>query len=69
MKVWIHRVTPEGNSNAIPASLRINDGDADKAIQLNSNSSQIILPLLSQANRLEIILNNKLDSCILGFFA
>jgi hypothetical protein len=59
MKVWIHRVTPEGNSNAIPASLRINDGDADKAIQLNSNSSQIILPLLSQANRLEIILNNK----------
>jgi amino acid permease len=59
MKVWIHRVTPEGSSDAIPVSLRIKDGDADKAIQLDSNSSQIIMPLLSQANRLEIILNNK----------
>ena len=56
MKVWIHRVTPEGRSDAIPAVLRIRDGDTDKAIQLDSKSSQIIVPLTSQANRLEITL-------------
>jgi hypothetical protein len=28
-------------------------------LQLDSNSSQIIMPLLSQANRLEIRLDNK----------
>jgi len=59
MKVWLHRVTPEGNSDAIPVALRIKEGDVDKAIQLDSNSGQIIMPLLSQASRLEIILNNK----------
>lgn len=59
MKAWIHRVTPEGSSDAIPASLRIKDGDVDKVIHLDSNSSQVILPLLLQANRLEIRLDNK----------
>jgi amino acid permease len=57
MKVWLHRVTPEGNSDAIPAALRIKEGDADKAIQLDSNSSHVIMPLTSQVNELEITLN------------
>jgi hypothetical protein len=54
MKVWVHRVTPEGNSHAVPAAVRITDGDQEKAVQLDSNSGQVILPLTSQVNRLEI---------------
>ena len=56
MKVWIHRVTPEGNSESIPAALRIRDGSADTAIRWDSKSSQVIRPLTSQLEGLEITL-------------
>ena len=56
MKVWIHRVTREGRSDAIPVALRIRSGDADRAIPLDSKASQVIVPLTSQANTLEITL-------------
>jgi hypothetical protein len=43
--------------DAIPASLRIMEGDANKAIQLDASSSYVIMPLTSQGNRLEITLS------------
>jgi hypothetical protein len=54
IKIWLHRVTPEGNSNAILAELRIKASDADKVIQPDLRSGQVIMPLTSPANRLEI---------------
>lgn len=56
MKVWLHRVTAEGNSEPIPAALRIYDS-SDAAIQLDSGFGQVIFPLTSQVDRLEITLN------------
>jgi len=56
MKVWVHRVTPEGISDAIPAALRIRNGDTDRSIQLDSRSSHLIMPLTSRASKLEIAL-------------
>jgi hypothetical protein len=56
IKVWIHRVTPEGNSESIPVDLRLKDGSADIAIQLNPKSNQVIMPLPFQVNGLEITL-------------
>lgn len=56
MKVWLHRVTSEGNSEPIPAALRIYDS-GDRAIELDSESGQVNFPLTSQVDRLEITLN------------
>lgn len=54
MKVWLHRVTPEGNSEPISAALRIRDGGADAAVQLDPKTSQVLIPLTSRVNGLEI---------------
>ena len=56
MKVWLHRVTPEGNSEPISAALRIKDGGADAAVQLDPKTSQVIMPLTSRVSGLEITL-------------
>ncbi len=56
IKVWLHRVTPEGNSEAIHAELCIKDGSLDKTIGLDSNLGQVLVPLRSAVNRLEIAL-------------
>ena len=56
MKVWLHRITPDGNSEPISAALCVKDGGTEKAIQLDSNSNQVIMPLTFQFNGLEITL-------------
>lgn len=56
MKVWLHRVTPEGISEPISAALRIKDDGADAAAKLDPKTGQVIMPLTSRINRLEITL-------------
>lgn len=56
MKVWLHRVTPEGNSEPIFAALQIKDDGNGATIRLDSETSQVIMPLTSQINELEITL-------------
>jgi amino acid permease len=53
LKVWLHRVTPEGNSDAISATLRIKDS-RDSVVQLGSNTNSVVVPLMSDVNGLEI---------------
>jgi amino acid permease len=53
VKVWLHRVTPEGNSEPIPATICIKDGD-DTEVQLGSNTSSVLIPLTSKINGFEI---------------
>ncbi|MCK6623761.1 MAG: hypothetical protein L6R45_01145 [Anaerolineae bacterium] len=55
MKVWLHCVTPEGNSQPLSAALRISGG-SDMAIQLDPRSGQVIFPLTAQVHGLEITL-------------
>lgn len=54
MKVWLHRITPEGKSEPISAALCVKDDHAEKAIQMDSSSAQVLLPLTSGSNMLEI---------------
>ena len=54
IKVWLHRVTPEGKSEAIHAELCIKDGSIDNTIGLDRNLGYVLVPLRSAANRLEI---------------
>lgn len=53
IKVWLHRVTREGDSRPIAAALRI-DADLGTALPLAPASGQIIFPLTSPVTGLEI---------------
>jgi hypothetical protein len=54
IKVWLHRVTPEGKSEAIHAELCVKDSSTDKTIGLDRNLGYALVPLRSAVNRLEI---------------
>lgn len=53
MKVWLHRVTPEGDSRPISAAVRIDNGSI-ASIELDPSSGQIIFPVTPPVNGLEI---------------
>ncbi len=53
MKLWLHRITPEGNSVSIVPALQVSD-HTGAILQLDSRSGQVILPLTSEAVKLEI---------------
>jgi amino acid permease len=59
MKVWLHRITPLGSSEPLNATLQIDHGDAPIEAQLDPRSGQVIMPLTTQVNRLEIALDNR----------
>lgn len=56
LKLWLHCVTPEGNSEPISAAFQIKDGGDGAAVQLDPKTSQVIMPLPSQVKGLKIIL-------------
>jgi len=54
VKTWAHRVTPEGDSEGLPARLKVcRDGDAAE-FDLGLSGGQVVLPLAGEACRLEI---------------
>ncbi len=54
LKVWAHRITPEGDSEGLPALLEVHCGDAKEEFDLKLAGGQVVLPLLNEACRLEI---------------
>jgi len=59
LKVWAHRVTPEGDSEGLSALLRVHCGGdkvggAHKEFDLKLLGGQVVLPLTGQTCRLEI---------------
>jgi hypothetical protein len=56
MKVWVHRVTPEGNSEPLPASLKLFHGDQVEDLQVDPKTKKSFTRLAPQAHRLEISL-------------
>jgi hypothetical protein len=57
VKIWTHRVTQEGNSEPISASVKIISDRDDEAVKLDVNNGQLIRSLTPRTNRLEIILS------------
>jgi hypothetical protein len=45
LAVWLHRVTPEGQSESLPALLRISLGKDVRQFHLDGASKQVVLPL------------------------
>jgi hypothetical protein len=44
IKVWAHRITPEGNSEALPALLEVQNRSETKTFDLKLTGGQVILP-------------------------
>ena len=57
MKIWLHRVTPEGISEPISAGVQLRKVDQDKPIQIDLQTTQVIMPLTTRANELKISFN------------
>jgi hypothetical protein len=56
LKVWAHQITPEENSQGLPALLNVHCGNEKKEFDLKSCGGQVILPINGEACRLEITL-------------
>ena len=56
LKVWAHKVTPEGDSGGLPALLEVRCGDETKRFDLQLSGGQVLMPITGQACRLEITL-------------
>jgi hypothetical protein len=56
LKVWAHKITPEGNSEGLPALLEVHRGHEKKDFDLKLSGGQVVLPLEGQACRLAITL-------------
>jgi amino acid permease len=56
LKVWMHRVTPEQDSQGIPAQLQVHLGDEVRHFDLEHSGGQVVLPLTHASWRVEITL-------------
>ena len=56
LKVWVHRITPEWRSEALPGRLGVQCGDEAKVFDLAKCGGQAVLPIAGEACDLEITL-------------
>jgi hypothetical protein len=54
LKVWAYRISPSGDSEAMPAELHVQWGDRTQQFDLQSSGGQLLLPLTDQVRRLEL---------------
>jgi len=57
LKIWVHRVTPEQDSQGIPAQLAVHRGGETRHVDLELSRGQVVLPLTHAAWRVEITLH------------
>lgn len=56
LKVWVHTITSEGNSEGLPALLEFGSGNETRKIGLQASRGQTVVPLAGDENRLRIVL-------------
>ncbi len=56
LKVWVHRVTPEGNSEVLPASIKLLRDEQAEDLQTDPRTGQSLIRLVPQASGVEISL-------------
>lgn len=57
LKVWAHKITPEGDSEGLPALLEVQCGDETTQFDLKLTDGQALMPLTGESCRLEIMLS------------
>ncbi len=61
LKAWVHRITPEGNSEGLPALLIVHCDGERKEFDMKLSDGQVVLPLSDYECRLEINLRDHYD--------
>jgi hypothetical protein len=56
LKVWAHQVTPEGDSESLPALVELRRGDQTKQFDVRLSDGQVVFPLDGDEFQLQIIL-------------
>ncbi len=56
LKVWAHRVTPDGNSEGLPARVEVHCGSETKRFDLKLTGGQVVLPCTGEATQVKISL-------------
>jgi hypothetical protein len=56
LKMWAHKITPEGDSEGLPVWLEVHCGGEKKEFDLKLSGGQVVLPLNGEACRLTITL-------------
>jgi len=59
LKVWAHKVTPEGESEALPALVDVRCGDKATRLDLKLSGGQALLPITGEVCQLEITLRRE----------
>jgi hypothetical protein len=54
LKVWVHRITPEGNSVGLPARVTVHSGTTQASFDLALSGGQILTALADASCRVEI---------------
>jgi hypothetical protein len=54
LKVWAHRVTPEGDSESLPALVEVRGGDGVRHFDLSLLGGQVLIPMTAEAYTVEI---------------
>jgi amino acid permease len=62
VKIWVHRVTPEGDSEAIGGSMTVQTAAATKRFDIKLAKGQVILPVTGATCRVDIELTEMRDA-------
>jgi hypothetical protein len=54
LKVWAHRVTPEGNSVALPGLLNMHQDEETRRFDLKLSGGEVVLPTTQETCRVDI---------------
>jgi hypothetical protein len=65
LKVWLHQLTPEGDSEALPASVEIQCGNQKQEFDLSSANGQVLLPINGETCQVEVTFADKSVSNLL----
>jgi hypothetical protein len=50
LMVWVHRVTPQGRSENLPALVKVSSRKQTREVQMDGVRQQLVLPLPRRAN-------------------
>jgi hypothetical protein len=59
LKVWAHKVTPDGNSEALTALVEFHCGSEIKQVDLKLSGGQVVFPVVGDPCRVRLVLPEK----------
>jgi amino acid permease len=59
LKVWAHRLTPEGESERLPATVVLRDQASTQEFDLKASAGQLIVPIMCESHQLEIVVEKR----------